>query len=110
MDRAAAVVQTMRRAFPALETFAVKGPWKTGQMKAENLIFFGGHPIETGLPSHMVAKVTEMAMNRQLPIEAIALLNSRRAEPWPAGVELSDDFAPYDLLIGREESKMQPGE
>ncbi|TKS60075.1 MAG: spermidine synthase [Nitrospira sp.] len=108
MARAAAVVQTMRRAFPVVETFAVKGPWKTGQTKAENLIFFGGRPIETGLPDHIVAKVTELAMNRQLPMETIALLNSRRAEPWPPGVELSDDFAPYDLLIGREGSGTQP--
>ncbi len=106
--RAAAVVQTMKRAFPVLETFAVKGPWKSGQTKAENLIFFGGNPIEAGSPDRIDAKIAEMAMNRQLPIEAIALLNSRRADPWPAGFELSDDFAPYDLLIGREASAAQP--
>ncbi|HSA61834.1 MAG TPA: fused MFS/spermidine synthase, partial [Nitrospiraceae bacterium] len=106
--RAAAVVQTMKRAFPVLETFAVKGPWKSGQTKAENLIFFGGNPIEAGFPDRIDAKIVKMAMNRQLPIEAIALLNSRRADPWPAGFELSDDFAPYDLLIGREASAAQP--
>jgi predicted O-methyltransferase YrrM len=100
--RAAAVVQTMRRAFPVLETFAVKGPWKSGQTNAENLIFFGGSPIERGAPDRLVAKVTEMAMKQQLPAEAIALLKSRRVDPWPIGFELSDDFAPYDLLIGRE--------
>ena len=100
--RAAAVAQTMRRAFPVLETFAVKGPWKSGPTKAENLIFFGGSPIETGDPNHLVAKVTEMARAHQLPAEAVALLSTRRIEPWPAGFELSDDFAPYDLLIGRE--------
>ncbi len=108
MARATAVVQTMKRAFPVLETFAVKGPWKSGQIKAENLIFFGGIPIETGFPDRIVAKVTEMAMNRQLPMEAIALLNSRRTEPWPTGFELSDDFAPYDLLIGIEGSSTHP--
>lgn len=41
-------------------------------------------------------------MKRQVPMAAIALLNTRRTEPWPTGVELTDDFAPYDLLIGRE--------
>jgi spermidine synthase len=108
IDRASAVVQTMKRSFPVLETFAVKGPWQTEQTKAENLIFFGGKPIETGSPDRIVAKVAEMAMNRQVPMEAIALLNGRRATPWPVGVELSDDFAPYDLLIGRETAGLQP--
>jgi len=108
MARAAAVAQTMKRVFPVLETFAVKGPWKTGQTKAENLIFFGGSPIERGFPDRNIAKVTEMAINRRLPMEAIALLNSRRAEPWPTGVELTDDFAPYDLLIGKEGPGTQP--
>ncbi len=41
-------------------------------------------------------------MKRQVPMAAIALLNTRRTEPWPTGVELTDDFVPYDLLIGRE--------
>jgi spermidine synthase len=108
LARAAAVVQTMKRVFPVLETFAVKGPWKTGQTKAENLIFFAGSPIERSFPDRNIAKVTEMAMNRKLPMEAIALLKTRRAEPWPPGVELSDDFAPYDLLIGREGPVPQP--
>lgn len=108
LARAAAVVQTMKRAFPVLQSFAVEGPWKTGMTQAKNLIFFGGRPIETGSPEHMIAKVSEMAMNRQLPMEAISLLNTRRTEPWPTGVELSDDFAPYDLLIGREGYGIQP--
>jgi spermidine synthase len=102
LARAAAVVQTMKRHFPVLTTFAVEGPWKTGMSQAKNLLFFGGRPIETNSTDTMAAKITEMAMQRQLPPEAIALLHSRRVEPWPAGIELSDDFAPYDLLIGRE--------
>lgn len=100
--RAEAVVQTMKRAFPVIETFAVKGPWKSGQTKAENLIFFGGRPIEQGSIDRMIGQITEMAMNRRLPIEAVSLLNARRTDPWPAGFELTDDFAPYDLLIGRD--------
>lgn len=105
--RAAAVVQTMKRAFPTVETFAVKGPWKQNQTKAENLIFFAGRPVDRGTPEAFVSKVTEMALNRQLPVEAIALLNTHREAPWPQGVELSDDFAPYDVLIGREVSVNQ---
>lgn len=38
--RANAVVQTMRRSFPNVESFAVKGPWNSPQkMRSENLIF-----------------------------------------------------------------------
>ncbi len=108
LARAAAVVQTMKRTFPVLQTFAVEGPWKTNMSLARNLIFFGGRPIETGSADDVVTKVSEMAMSRQLPIEAIALLSTRRTEPWPAGFELTDDFAPYDLLIGREQTPWQP--
>jgi spermidine synthase len=101
-SRAEAVVQTMKRSFPAVETFAVKGPWKSPQTKAENLIFFAGWPIEQGSFERFSAKVAEMAMNQQLPREALALLGSHRKEPWARGFELTDDFAPYDLLIGRD--------
>jgi spermidine synthase len=105
--RAEAVVQTMKSAFPVIQTFAVKGPWKRGQTKAENLIFFGGRPIEEGSTEGLMAQVTAMALNQQLPQEAIALLSSRRAEPWSRGFELTDDFAPYDLLIGRDPATAQ---
>jgi spermidine synthase len=108
LARAAAVVQTMKRAFPILQSFAVEGPWKTDMSQARNLIFFGGHPIEADSTEQIVSKITEMAMKRELPMEAIALLSTRRAEPWPTGVELTDDFAPYDLLIGKERAPLQP--
>ncbi len=107
LARAASVVQTMKRSFPAIETFAVEGPWKTGMTLARNLIFFGGRPIETGSIDEVVDKITTMAMQRRVPIEAIALLSTRRTEPWPDGIELTDDFAPYDLLIGREQEPHQ---
>jgi hypothetical protein len=94
----------MKQAFPVLTTFAVEGPWKTGMTPAKNLIFFGGRLIEHESVDHLVAKVTELAMNQRLPMETIALLSTRRTEPWPPGLTLTDDFAPYDLLIGQEKS------
>ena len=105
--RAAAVVQTMRGEFPVIETFAVKGPWKSGQTKAENLIFFAGSPVTEYGQESFIAKVTAMAMNRKLPSEAIALLGSHRTDPWPAGFQLTDDFAPYDVLIGRDAADLR---
>lgn len=104
LARAAAVVQTMKQAFPALITFAVEGPWKTGMTPAKNLIFFGGSLIEHESVDNVTAKITDMAMNQRLPREAIALLGTRLTEPWPSGLILTDDFAPYDLLIGQERS------
>lgn len=104
--RAAAVVHTMRQSFPALMTYAVEGPWKTGMSPAKNLIFFGGQPIATGSAEDIETRIVEMAQSHRLPMEAIALLDTRRKEPWPPGVVLSDDFAPYDLLLGRERSQV----
>jgi len=105
--RASAVVHTMKRTFPVIHTFPIESPWRTDMSQARNLIFFGGRPIETASADDFVRKVTETAMNRQLPIEAIALLRTRRTEPWPPGMELTDDFAPYDLLIGQEGHREQ---
>ncbi len=106
LARASAVVQTMKQAFPALESFAVEGPWKTGMSPAKNLVFFGGRFIEQTSADSVLAKITETAMNQRLPMETIALLNTRRTDPWPQGVVLTDDFAPYDLLLGRERSQL----
>jgi spermidine synthase len=105
LARAAAVVQTMKQAFPVLMTFAVEGPWKTGMTPAKNLIFFGGRLIENESGDQIVSRITEMAANQRLPLDVIALLSTRRTDPWPSGVVLSDDFAPYDLLLGRERSQ-----
>jgi hypothetical protein len=106
LARAAAVVQTMKQAFPVLTTFAVEGPWKTGMTPAKNLIFFGGRLIERESPDSLMTKITNMATSQRLPMETIALLSTRRTEPWPPGIVLSDDFAPYDLLLGRERSRL----
>jgi hypothetical protein len=70
------------------------------------LIFFGGRLIEHESVDSLQAKITDMAASRRLPMETIALLSTRRTEPWPPGVVLSDDFAPYDLLLGRERSQL----
>ena len=100
LQRASAVVQTMRQSFPVFETFAVKGPWKSIPSRAENLIFFAGTPLERLDQSAFVAQVASMVERHRLPAEALALLSTRRTQAWSAGVVLTDDYAPYDLLIG----------
>jgi spermidine synthase len=106
--RANAVVQTMRRSFPNVESFAVKGPWKSAQTRSENLIFFAGAPLEQHALSTIVAKVNRLVEQQRLPFEAIALLGAHRTQPWEAGVVLTDDYAPYDLLIGSTIQEVPP--
>ena len=99
--RAKAVVETMKRSFPVIQTYAVKGPWPS-RVKAENLLFFAGKPIERHGTTDFGEKVAELVGRQRLPTEAVALLATRRIEPWPAGIVLTDDYAPYDLLVGTE--------
>jgi hypothetical protein len=106
--RARAVVQTMKESFPTIVSYAVKGPWPS-QSKAENLLFFAGPPIAHLSERDIVSRIAAMVERQRLPAEAIALLNSRRVEPWESGTVLSDDYAPYDLLVGSHLSESQPG-
>jgi spermidine synthase len=106
--RANAVVQTMRQSFPAIESYAVKGPWKSVQARSENLIFFAGDPLAQYNTSDVVAKVASLVERQRLPLEAISLLNTHRDRPWEPGVVLTDNYAPYDLLIGSSIQEIQP--
>ena len=106
--RANAVVQTMRQSFPQIESYAVKGPWKSTQTHVENLIFFAGRPLERQDFAELANKVNLFIQRDRLPSEALALLHTQRTQPWPAGVELTDDFAPFDLLMGSGITESQP--
>jgi hypothetical protein len=106
--RANAVVQTMRRSFPDIQSFAVKGPWNSPQTRAENLIFFAGMPLKQYTPSTMVMNVNKLVEQRRLPFESVALLAAHRQQQWEVGVELTDDYAPYDLLIGATVQEGKP--
>lgn len=105
--RAEAVVETMKRSFPVVETYAVKGPWPSNS-KAENLLFFAGHPIEQSGMDDFPEKIAALIERQRLPPEAVALLATRRSEPWRQGAVLTDDFAPYDLLTGTEATEDRP--
>jgi spermidine synthase len=106
--RANAVVQTMKRSFPQIESYAVKGPWKSVQTRAENLIFFAGTPLERQEFAELVNKVGAFVQQDRLPREALTLLNTHRTKPWSSGVELTDDYAPFDLLMGSGVAEPQP--
>ncbi|MEO8338612.1 MAG: fused MFS/spermidine synthase [Nitrospirota bacterium] len=106
--RANAVVQTMRRSFPRVESFAVKGPWPSPQTRSENMIFFAGTPLEAHTLSTMVANVRRLVEQQRLPFESIALLAAHRTQSWETGVVLTDNYAPYDLLIGATAQEVRP--
>jgi IS1 family transposase len=55
-----------------------------------------------------VANVNKLVEQQRLPFEAIALLGTQRTQPWEAGVVLTDNYAPYDLLIGSTVQEVQP--
>ena len=101
-QRAGAVVDTLHMVFPAIESFAVKGPWKNNPPEAANLIFFTG----TGVPDMSAAEFREtldaFIADGRLPPGVLSALAWRRAVVGSQGVVLSDDYAPYDLLVGRE--------
>jgi spermidine synthase len=102
--RAQAVVATLKAVFPVVASYGVKGPWKTlKQSRAENLIFFAGAPVEKTPPTGFRDKVETLLAQGRLPVELHELMDARIEQDWPAGVVLTDDFAPYDLLIGRGE-------
>jgi hypothetical protein len=60
------------------------------------------------MPSSMVANVNKLIERQRLPFETVALLATHRAQQWELGVELTDDYAPYDLLIGSTVQEGQP--
>jgi spermidine synthase len=100
--RAQAVVATMKTVFPVIVSHGVKGPWKTAQQsKAENLIFFAGAPVEKTPPAEFTAKVQALLAQGRLPVELHELMATKIEQDWPAGIVLTDDYAPYDLLVGR---------
>ena len=108
LQRASAVVQTLKTSFPTIESFGVKGPWRAHQTTAENLIFFTGGLIDTLPYGDVVQRIQSQVAARRLPLEAASLLAARRTAPWSPGLQLTDDYTPYDLLIGSQAVEMAP--
>lgn len=100
-QRAYAVVQTLRTVFPVVQSYSVQGPWRSKQPGAANLIFFAGAPVERTTREELVSRVNRLAAENRIPSEAPALLiGTRRELPWPQGIVFTDDYAPFDLLMG----------
>lgn len=100
-QRAEAVVTTLRSVFPVIEAFSAKGSLKTKTPDSENLIFFAGPHVTDMRDAEFLSRVAELVANRRLPGELLDLLASRERKEWQRGVVLTDDYAPFDLLVGR---------
>jgi spermidine synthase len=98
--RSYAVVETLRTVFPLIESFSAKGPWQTRYPGAENLIFYAGTPVSRMRQPEFTLRVNDLLAQRRLPMELPGLLATRREHEWPPGIVLTDDFSPFDLLIG----------
>jgi spermidine synthase len=98
-QRANAVVSTLRTVFPVLQAYGVKGPWRTDS-NAQNLIFFAGDEVRVMRSPEFRDRVESLVATRRLPVEVPGLLGSQVAVEWPSGVVLTDDYAPFDLLMG----------
>lgn len=101
VQRAAAVAETLRTVFPVIRAFGVKGPWKSGQSDAENIIFFAGPSAGQITRPEFVAAAQQLVAANRLPIETLTLIGDHVRKEWPRGTVLTDDYAPYDLLVGR---------
>ena len=100
-QRAEAVVATLQSVFPLIEAFSAKGSLKTKTPESENLIFFAGLHVRIMREPEFFSQVAELTIKRLLPGEVLSLLSARQQREWHGGVVLTDDYAPFDLLIGR---------
>jgi spermidine synthase len=98
--RSHAVVSTLRTQFPEIVAYGVKGPFVTKEPDTENLIFFAGSPARRLRDAGIVERIDALIDQRRLPRELRALVRLRRDQEWQTGVLLTDDFAPYDVLMG----------
>lgn len=101
--RARSVVATLKTVFPSIETFRVEGPWGPTPSGAVNLVFFAGSRVAQVEPQEFEARVQRLAQQGRLPVEAERLLDTRRIRPWEGGIVLTDNYAPFDLLMGARE-------
>lgn len=99
--RAEAVVSTMKTSFPHVETFSIPGPsWLRTKKGSANLIFFAAaDPLNMRSPEF--ANTTIELLNKgKMPHEVFTFLSSSQSLEWQPGLILTDDFSPFNLLLG----------
>jgi len=99
--RAEAVVSTMKTAFPHVESFSIPGPsWLRTKKGSANVIFFAAsNPLNMRSPEFANATI-ELLNQGKMPHEVFAFLTSAESPHWQPGLILTDDFSPFDILLG----------
>ncbi|MDT7042652.1 fused MFS/spermidine synthase [Candidatus Nitronereus thalassa] len=99
--RAEAVVSTMKTSFPHVETFSIPGPsWLRTDKGSANLIFFAStEPFD--MRSQDFANTTIELLNQgKMPHEVFTFLDNSPSPQWDPGLILTDDFSPFNILLG----------
>lgn len=102
--RVQAVLATLRTSFPRVESFGVQGPWRTKRAGTENLVFFAGSPATAVDQPDFATRMTSLVARHRLPFDVPGLLASPRNLDASPEVVLTDDYAPFDLLVGQGET------
>jgi len=99
--RAEAVVSTMKTSFPHVETFSIPGPsWLRTKKGSANLIFFAASdPLNMRSPEFANTTI-ELLNQGKMPHEVFTFLSSAESPEWQPGLILTDDFSPFNILLG----------
>ena len=91
----------MKTSFPYVETFSIPGPtWLRTKKGSANLIFFASmESFDMRTPDF--ANMTIGLLNQgKMPHEVFTFLESTKSLQWEPGLILTDDFSPFNILLG----------
>ena len=99
--RAEAVVTTMKTSFPYVESFSIPGPsWLRTKKGSTNVIFFASsNPLNMHSPDFVNATIGLLNQGK-MPHEVFTFLTSAESPQWQPGLILTDDFSPFNILLG----------
>jgi len=99
--RAEAVVTTMKTSFPYVESFSIPGPeWLRTKKGSTNVIFFASSdPLNMRSPDFANATIALLNQGK-MPHEVFTFLTSGESPQWKPGLILTDDFSPFNILLG----------
>jgi spermidine synthase len=101
-QRANAVVSTIKTVFSEMEAYGVAGHITAKKPGAENLLFFLGSGVHKMKDPQFYNRLNDLVSSGQLPPEVFALMSTHREDTWDPGFVFTDNYAPFDLLMGSD--------
>ena len=101
--RAQAIVTTMNASFPEIKAFNVPGPsWLRTASGSVNTIFFAGPGvIKMRDRESFQGLLNTLVQQNRLPKETLTFFQAHAPVSFEAGITLTDDFSPMDVLQGQ---------